>query len=637
MNRLALLTLLSLTAITGLFAQPAPGGGPGGRTGDGIWRRNAFWGEFQTFDACVGHQPGSGDYHHHANPICLRAQLNDNLELMRNSRTGQIFSEKTAPWTHSPILGWAIDGFPIYGPYAFTDAANPQSPVKRMRSGYRLRSIATRTTLPDWSLPNHAGVSQTLTAAQYGPDITTKFPLGRYNEDFEYSSSAADLDQYNGRFEITPEFPQGTYAYHITIDEKGTSTFPYILAGQLYGTASGGRAQNVTSEAKEYLATDSAASSSPYLSAWLTKNAQQSAQVVSGFDPSAGPSTIWPSNVPAGARISGGVTSAAKADVQRIRYSDTTVYVNSNGLGSYTMGPWFDPTMIGGIFTNFPGSQNYQFQFPRKPAEAATKPSTGGGAVGMWVNGVAVFNTLDGASYSVASKDDVGGGIVFPTAIQISSASGENGPVAPGSLISAYSLFGAELATSTEVAPSADWPTTLGLATVSVKDAAGVSRLAKLSYASPGQVNFQVPPESATGYATLTYAAGSSTVASNMYIIASYPNLFVMPDGGPAGSILRNTGGQELAEPLTNSTVAMAADEDVYLLIQGSGLGNATAVTAKIGGKDAEVVYARTSTAMPGLDEYKIHLPASVVKAGRVDLAITVAGRPANTVSLNFR
>ena len=55
------------------FAQP-----PGGQ-GDGIWLRNAYYGESQTFDRCLGHQPGNGQYHHHVQPVCLRAQLDDNL------------------------------------------------------------------------------------------------------------------------------------------------------------------------------------------------------------------------------------------------------------------------------------------------------------------------------------------------------------------------------------------------------------------------------------------------------------------------------------------------------------------------------------------------------------------------------
>src|SRR5260370_23770880 len=71
MTRLTKL-LLSTMGVAVLLAQP-----PGGpmQTGDGIWLRNAYFGEQETFDSCFGHQPGNGEYHHHVQPLCLRARL----------------------------------------------------------------------------------------------------------------------------------------------------------------------------------------------------------------------------------------------------------------------------------------------------------------------------------------------------------------------------------------------------------------------------------------------------------------------------------------------------------------------------------------------------------------------------------
>ena len=220
---------------------PGPGGGPGGGQGqgDGIWLRNAYYGEAQTFDSCVGHQPQNGQYHHHANPICLRAQLNDNVEVVATKRTGTTYREKSAPWSHSPILGWAFDGYPIYGPYGYSDPTSAASPVRRMRSGFRLRAITQRSTLPNWTLPLHTNVAQELNSNQYGPPINDQFPVGRYLEDFEYIQGLGDLDVYNGRFAVTPEYPQGTYAYYVTIEANGAPAFPYILGGQFYGTEIG--------------------------------------------------------------------------------------------------------------------------------------------------------------------------------------------------------------------------------------------------------------------------------------------------------------------------------------------------------------------------------------------------------------
>ena len=57
--------------------------------------------EWISFDCCTGHSTGDGLYHYHFPPTCLLAQ-----------------AEADAPLDggHSPQIGWAQDGFPIYGP-----------------------------------------------------------------------------------------------------------------------------------------------------------------------------------------------------------------------------------------------------------------------------------------------------------------------------------------------------------------------------------------------------------------------------------------------------------------------------------------------------------------------------------------
>lgn len=111
---------------------------------------------------------------------------------------------------HSPILGWAYDGNPIYGPYGFS---NPDGTgqIKRLKSGYKLLPRENR------------------------PEDEVRFPLGFFVEDYEYFDDS-DLDEHNGRFCVTPEYPNGIYAYFTTIGEIDPSyrnyrkpEFPYVI------------------------------------------------------------------------------------------------------------------------------------------------------------------------------------------------------------------------------------------------------------------------------------------------------------------------------------------------------------------------------------------------------------------------
>ena len=648
------LFLLPLFVSSALLAQPPgggppPGGGAGGQ-GDGIWRRNAAFGEAQTFDACQGHQPGNGQYHYHIQPSCLRAQLGDNIDVVKNSRVGTTYKEKASGWKHSPILGWALDGYPIYGPYGYADPTKATSSIKRVSSGFRLRSITARTSLPDWALPNHTGVSQQLTAAQYGPAITALYPLGRYLEDYEWASGVGDLDQYNGRTTVTPEYPNGTYAYFVTIDANGAPAFPYVIAGQYYGTASGGQIQgSISPTAQDYfnnsVYVQDRTTGTPALNSWATANSAKFAQIISGFDPTAGPLTVWPGTTPSGAQVSGGVTTPTYAEIQRIRTATGAVIVNTYGLPGYVFGPWFGFFNNGGVFGNFPSSQNLTFQFPATPAPATTRTSTGGGACGLWVNGVAVFNFIDGASYSNSTSVDVGGGPVTPGVLNLSAASFEHGPTAPGSIVAAFPMFGAVIASSTEAATTASWPTTLGGVTVSVTDSAGTARTAQIAYASPAQVNYVIPEGTATGIGTVRFTVNGTTASGSLNIVANYPNLFTVNASGLAAAYaLQPQSGQITTayQVQSGSIVPQAvpvgtAAEPSFLVLFGSGLGSATSTTATIGGVATTVGYAGAQGTYKGLDQYNILIPTSLAGKGSVDVVLTAAGKPSNSVNVTIR
>ena len=629
-----------------LFATLAQAQPPAMQNGDGIWLRDALFGERDTFDSCLAHQPGQGMYHNHVQPICLRSQLADNVEIIATSRTGNIYSEKTAPWTHSPILGWALDGYPVYGPYSYSDPQNPTSPIKRMKSGYRIRKITQRDSLPDWALAYHAGVPQSLPAAQQGPPVSERFPLGRYIEDNEFVTGLGDLDAFNGRTTVTPEYPTGTYAYFVTINDDGSPAFPYILGLQYYGAASQstpGAMQNVPTDAADYFNnggfTGQPSATDPLLKSLQTRNSQTLARAIIGWDPTAGPQTTWPGTQPVGARApGGGVTTPANADLQRIRTTATSVFLNSNNLPSYVIGPWFAGGMNGGVFMNWAASTNSLAQLPRAPQPATIRRNTGLGTVGVWVNGVAIFNAADGASYRVASNDDLGGGIVVATTVNVSAASLEGGPVTPGSLVTAYAEFEAQLATTTEAALTANWLQSLGGTTVTVVDSAGVSAAAQISYASPKQINYRVPENLASGLATVRITAGGTTVPGAINIMPVYPGLFKTNIGNQAAAqVVRLANGSVIYETADSAVTIGQPAEQATLILYGTGFNGAKQVTATIGGVSVPVAFAGAQGTYPGLDQINIPLPQSLIGRGKVDVIVTAAGKPSNPVNIVVR
>jgi len=220
--------------------------------GDHVWNRDAFANEARTFDASYAHQQNWGRYHYHAEPIALRYMLGDHVDFDATTKT--YHESSAAPVKHSPILGWMQDGYPIYGPYGYSNATNPVSGVRRMVSGFTLRNgengvdnIAQsgRNTLPAWEAREHHRTA-TLQDSQTGPNVSAAYPLGHYIEDYAYLGDCGkvlgrdfDLDELNGRWCVTPEFPNGTYAYFTTIDEKGIPVYPYSMGRRYHGNPVG--------------------------------------------------------------------------------------------------------------------------------------------------------------------------------------------------------------------------------------------------------------------------------------------------------------------------------------------------------------------------------------------------------------
>lgn len=218
-------------------------GGPLGGMGDGVWNRDAVVAERVGFDCSKGH-PAMGNYHHHQNPSAF------NLDLVVISNVCNLYLSDGLyvidSNQHSPLLGYAYDGYPIYGAYGFLNA-DGSGGITRMKSSYALRNITARTHYADG------------TNVTDGPAVSTTYPLGMYREDYQYnptSSATPDyLDEHNGRFCVTPEYPDGTYAYFATVDASHNSAYPYAVGPTFYGVKVAAKVTSITEPTTNYLAT----------------------------------------------------------------------------------------------------------------------------------------------------------------------------------------------------------------------------------------------------------------------------------------------------------------------------------------------------------------------------------------------
>jgi hypothetical protein len=159
----------------------------------GAWNIEALGQSSFNFgvDDSNAHVQPTGEYHYHGMPEAVLDKLGKGEE-------------------KPTLVGFALDGFPVYARYGFTDAMDASSPVKIMKGSYQLAAA------PDAGRPS-----------------TSTYPMGAFTQDYEYVAGSGDLDECNGRMGVTPEFPCGIYHYYIT------DTYPFITRCEK-GTPKGG-------------------------------------------------------------------------------------------------------------------------------------------------------------------------------------------------------------------------------------------------------------------------------------------------------------------------------------------------------------------------------------------------------------
>ncbi len=137
----------------------------------GGWNYDALGGAVRLgLDANHAHVQRTGAYHYHALPTGLMQRLGWKAD------------------AHSPLIGWAADGYPVYA--VTGDLGNG---VRKIRSSYRLKPGAR----PSGDAPDGAHD-------------------GAFVQDWQYVAGSGDLDECNGAVIRSPEFPDGSYAYFIT-------------------------------------------------------------------------------------------------------------------------------------------------------------------------------------------------------------------------------------------------------------------------------------------------------------------------------------------------------------------------------------------------------------------------------------
>jgi len=137
---------------------------------------------------------------------------------------------------------------------------------------------------------------------------------------------------------------------------------------------------------------ESATHADPQLSSWFTEASTKYARIYkTTADRTAGiSSTTWTAQ-----------TSPTYAGVHEIDYSSGWVYIKNTGLAPYVMGPWNNPNL-----PKNQGTANGVYRFPRIPTINTNKTLTGMGSIGFLVDGVSIYNTSDGFSYSYANSKD---------------------------------------------------------------------------------------------------------------------------------------------------------------------------------------------------------------------------------------
>ena len=236
-----------------------------------------------------GGSPDENGIYHYRDSTFITANAWGNFGYFTSNLNGYLSTDNSG---HSKLIGWAADGYPIYGPFGYANPTNAQSGAIRMTSSYVANSngygrpikqtvtvsanaastniITVSSTFglnPGMRITNNTagltngdvwilncglhsavgpdqftqGINQiqlnTNVTIMAGSSLDFEFLPGAFIEDYSYAGTGT-LDRFNGRYCVTPEFPLGTYAYFATQDYGGDPVYPYFVGSSFYGSLS---------------------------------------------------------------------------------------------------------------------------------------------------------------------------------------------------------------------------------------------------------------------------------------------------------------------------------------------------------------------------------------------------------------
>ena len=361
--------------------------------------------------------------------------------------------------------------------------------------------------------------------------------------------------------------------------------------------------------------------------------------------------------------------AVSQIDPNAVKFGFELVVLDSTGNSTGTLTDVDATRTLVGPATPYSGTtRTYINHFPSAAPQTGTvatsvnrsewtfkwkAPATRVGKIGFYAAG----NVTNSGSTNAGDQIYTTSAVLTPDVVTQNAASGTTIDLTAGAVGSAY---GMELATQTATGadtdaatPGIQLPIILGGTTVRVRDMNMNDRAARLFFVSPGQVNYQIPSNTAAGNADVTITNSNGIVSTGkIKVTAVSPGIFsVTSDGNglAAAQVQRIAGAASSFEPTAQfvgaAWTAVPIDwvnqtDSLYLVLYGTGLRNTMTlgnVGVKIGSTTLPVQYAGPHGTFVGVDQVNVLLPRALAGSGAVDLILTAEGKPANTVKVNFK